>query len=286
MGARASRRFPPCKFDRRSGRRTRVLIAMAAAALMRSGLIAALVSSTSALQLQLQRPLSPLSPAVRLRRTLPRLDASDKSAEAETKQLAADKAALEAERASLQAEILSLRGEKIKLEGSPLDEPTRDPSPPSETTATPSVGASEIGASVEALCQVLNGTEFPGVGVLQAASLGAWEVARRQQTEEIARLVARIQLAEQVRREETPEAELDLKGRAYRQTLYIEEAERSQKASFSLADLWLLSENRSFDSDTVRRAPTLPLTLPLPLPLPLTLTLTPPRRAVSRELWG
>ena len=91
---------------------------------MRSGLIAALVSSTSALQLQLQRPLSPLSPAVRLRRTLPRLDASDKSVEAETKQLAADKAALEAERASLQAEILSLRGEKIKLEGSPLDEPT------------------------------------------------------------------------------------------------------------------------------------------------------------------
>ena len=200
-----------------------------AAALMRSGLIAALVSSTSALQLQLQRPLSPLSPAVRLRRTLPRLDASDKSAE--TKQLAADKAALEAERASLQAEILSLRGEKIKLEGSPLDEPTRDPSPPSAaTTATPTVGASEIGASVEALCQVLNGTEFPGVGVLQAASLGAWEVARRQQTEEIARLVARIQLAEQVRRAETPEAELDLKGRAYRQTLYIEEAERSQKA--------------------------------------------------------
>ena len=229
---------------------------MAAAALMRSGLIAALVSSTSALQLQLQRPLSPLSPAVRLRRTLPRLDASDKSAEAETKQLAADKAALEAERASLQAEILSLRGEKIKLEGSPLDEPTRDPSPPSAATeigaSSPTVGASEIGASVEALCQVLNGTEFPGVGVLQAASLGAWEVARRQQTEEIARLVARIQLAEQVRREETPEAELDLKGRAYRQTLYIEEAERSQKASFSLADLWLLSENRSFDSDTAR----------------------------------
>ena len=220
---------------------------MAAAALMRSGLIAALVSSTSALQLQLQRPLSPLSPAVRLRRTLPRLDASDKSVEAETKQLAADKAALEAERASLQAEILSLRGEKIKLEGSPLDEPTRDPSPPSAA-----VGASEIGASVEALCQVLNGTEFPGVGVLQAASLGAWEVARRQQTEEIARLVARIQLAEQVRRAETPEAELDLKGRAARQTLYIEEAERSQKASFSLADLWLLSENRSFDSDTAR----------------------------------
>ena len=237
-----------------------------AAALMRSGLIAALVSSTSALQLQLQRPLSPLSPAVRLRRTLPRLDASDKSVEAETKQLAADKAALEAERASLQAEILSLRGEKIKLEGSPLDEPTRDPSPPpAATTATPTVGASEIGASVEALCQVLNGTEFPGVGVLQAASLGAWEVARRQQTEEIARLVARIQLAEQVRRTETPEAELDLKGRAARQTLYIEEAERSQKASFSLADLWLLSENRSFDSDTAR-----PYLTPTPTP-----TLTP-----------
>ena len=232
---------------------------------MRSGLIAALVSSTSALQLQLQRPLSPLSPAVRLRRTLPRLDASDKSVEAETKQLAADKAALEAERASLQAEILSLRGEKIKLEGSPLDEPTRDPSPPSAATTTPTVGASEIGASVEALCQVLNGTEFPGVGVLQAASLGAWEVARRQQTEEIARLVARIQLAEQVRRTETPEAELDLKGRAYRQTLYIEEAERSQKASFSLADLWLLSENRSFDSDTAR-----PYLTPTPTP-----TLTP-----------
>ena len=164
--------------------------------------------------------------------------------------------------ARLQAEILRLRGKKIKLEGSPLDEPTRDPSPPSSaTTATPTVGASEIGASVEALCQVLNGTEFPGVGVLQAASLGAWEVARRQQTEEIARLVARIQLAEQVRREETPEAELDLKGRAYRQTLYIEEAERSQKASFSLADLWLLSENRSFDSDTAR-----PYAYPYPYP--------------------
>ena len=223
---------------------------------MRSALVvAALVASTSALQLQLQRPLAPLSSAVRLRRTLPRLDASGKSVEAETKQLAADKAALEAERATLQAEILSLKGEKIKLEASPLDGSTTTPSPP-PAAATATVGASEIGAigaSVEALCQVLNSTEFPGVGVLQAASLGAWDVARRQQTDEIAALVARVQLAEQVQGAETPEAELDLGGRAARQTLFLEEGERSRKASLSLTDLWALSENRSFDSDTERR---------------------------------
>ena len=222
---------------------------------MRSALVvAALVASTSALQLQLQRPLAPSSSAVRLRRTLPRLDASGKSVEAETKQLAADKAALEAERATLQAEILSLKGEKIKLEASPLDESTTPSPPPAAATAT--VGASEIGAigaSVEALCQVLNSTEFPGVGVLQAASLGAWDVARRQQTDEIAALVARVQLAEQVQGAETPEAELDLGGRAARQTLFLEEGERSRKASLSLTDLWALSENRSFDSDTERR---------------------------------
>jgi hypothetical protein len=224
------------------------------AALLRSALtVAALVASTSALQLQLQRSLAPSSSAVRLRRTLPRLDASGKSVEAETKQLAADKAALEAERATLQAEILSLKGEKIKLEASPRDESTAGSPPPAAATAAPTIGASEIGASVEALCQVLNGIEFPGVGVLQAASLGAWDVARRQQTDEIAALVARVQLAEQVQGAETPEAELDLGGRAARQTLFLEEMERSSKASLGLADLWQLSENRSFDSDTERR---------------------------------
>jgi hypothetical protein len=224
------------------------------AALLRSALtVAALVASTSALQLQLQRSLAPSSSAVRLRRTLPRLDASGKSVEAETKQLAADKAALEAERATLQAEILSLKGEKIKLEASPRDESTAGSPPPAAATAAPTIGASEIGASVEALCQVLNGIEFPGVGVLQAASLGAWDVARRQQTDEIAALVARVQLAEQVQGAETPEAELDVGGRAARQTLFLEEMERSSKASLGLADLWQLSENRSFDSDTERR---------------------------------
>ena len=40
----------------------------------------------------------------------------------------------------------------------------------------------------QALCHVLNGTDFPGVGVLQAASLGAWDVGRRQQVDEIAAL--------------------------------------------------------------------------------------------------
>ena len=97
---------------------------------LRSMQVAVLVASSSALQLQLRTSSPAPSSVARLRRTLPRLDAS-------REQLAADKAALEAERATLQAEILSLKGQKIKLEASPPDALTEpEPAPPAAVAAT------------------------------------------------------------------------------------------------------------------------------------------------------
>ena len=217
---------------------------MAASRLRSAVAVTVLVASSSALQPQMWRSPAPSSAVLLRRTTLPRLEASDKSAEAESKQLAADRAALMAERATLQAEVLSLRGQKMKLEASPLDAP-----PPPVAAAAVSTER----ASLEALCRVLNGTEFPGVIALQAAATSAWDVARRQQTEEIATLTGTVQLAKQVRDAETPEEELGLSEKAARATLFFEESERSRKASLSLSELWLLSENRSFDSATERR---------------------------------
>merc|ERR1719217_647549 len=63
-----------------------------------------------------------------------------------------------------------------------------------------------------------------------------------------------MKLAEELKRAEVPEEELDFGERSARAVLFLEEVERSRKASLNLDALWQLSENRSFDGPTERRA--------------------------------
>ena len=59
--------------------------------------------------------------------------------------------------------------------------------------------------------------------------------------QEIATLESRIKLAEELKRAEVPEEELDFGEKSARAVLFLEEAERSRKAGLNLDALWQLT---------------------------------------------